>query len=345
MSDSSTFQRHQRLLSRLSAEGNGLTVEELAAATGVCIKTIRRDLTLFLDNGIPLKQAIGPRGRKTWRVVGTYGDSAFQVPFDEATAMYLGLKLLQPWKGTLLGEAGHRLWRKLRRTFDKSVREYLDRIPGLLHVVAARDGRYAARSNLLDDLMRATEVQRVVRLTYQSQRSTEAVTYEVQPLSFLDYRHSIYLVAFAPHHGEVRHYKLDRMDAVEVTDATFVRPADFHPESHLSGSFGVFKGRSSKPVSIRIRFDREVARYVREKQWHSTQRLLENADGSLIAEFTLTALEEVAAWVLSFGSKAEILEPPELREAIAAEVRELAALYQPARTKPQRSRAGRSKAR
>lgn len=335
MSEPSTFLRHQILLSRLSANESGETVEKLAAATGVCVKTIRRDLALFKSNGIPLEQSTGSRGRKTWRVVGTYGDSAFQVPFDEATALYLGLKLLQPWKGTLLGEAGHRLWRKLQRTFDKQVREYLDRVPELLHVVAARDGKYREKAALLDDLLRAAEDRVVVRLTYQSQRATEAVTYDVHPLTFLDYRHSIYLVAFAPHHGEVRHYKLDRVEGAEFTGTKFVRPSDFQPESHLSGSFGVFKGGSSKPVTIRIRFDRDVARYVRERQWHPTQRLSDEPDGSLTAEFRLTALEEIKAWILSFGSKAEILEPAALRTTVAAEINALATRYQ-AQQKPTR---------
>ncbi|MFM9960935.1 MAG: WYL domain-containing protein [Planctomycetaceae bacterium] len=42
--------------------------------------------------------------------------------------------------------------------------------------------------------------------------------------------------------------------------------------------------------------------------------------GSLIAEFQLTATEEIKAWVLSFGAKAEVLEPPSLREEMARDL-------------------------
>jgi predicted DNA-binding transcriptional regulator YafY len=37
--------------------------------------------------------------------------------------------------------------------------------------------------------------------------------------------------------------------------------------------------------------------------------------------------KEVAWWAMSWGSEAEVLEPPELREYVANEVRKMAGLY------------------
>ena len=41
----------------------------------------------------------------------------------------------------------------------------------------------------------------------------------------------------------------------------------------------------------------------------------------------LSALEDIARWILGFGGQAEALEPAELREMVAAQLREAAALY------------------
>ena len=157
----------------------------------------------------------------------------------------------------------------------------------------------------------------------------------------MQYRSSIYMAAFAPHHGGVRHYKLDRVEAAEILNEKFARPSEFDLASHLSGSFGIFRGRDSEPITIRIRFEHDVARYVREKQWHSSQVLTDQPDGSLIAEFELSTTEEIKAWSLSFGSKAEVLEPESLRAEIATELQALARRY--AVTKPAPKRKPRAK--
>ena len=48
--------------------------------------------------------------------------------------------------------------------------------------------------------------------------------------------------AFAPEHDQVRHYKVDRIEAVEVSSFIFQRPRDFDVADHLAGSFGIYGG-------------------------------------------------------------------------------------------------------
>jgi hypothetical protein len=43
-------------------------------------------------------------------------------------------------------------------------------------------------------------------------------------------------------------------------------------------------------------------RYVQESNWHASQQLTPQNDGSLIAEFQLSGIEEIKSWVLSFVS-------------------------------------------
>ena len=68
----------------------------------------------------------------------------------------------------------------------------------------------------------------------------------------------------------------------------------------------------------------------------SAQRLSDQPDGSLIAEFELTATEEIKAWTLSFGSKAEVLEPASLRAEIAAELQHSIGRYAVSKSPPKR---------
>ena len=102
-----------------------------------------------------------------------------------------------------------------------------------------------------------------------------------------------------------------------MEDFRFTRPDDFDLHEHLAKSFGVFHGDGN--VHVRIRFAPTVARYVQESNWHPSQEITPQEDGSLLAEFDLDGTEEIKRWVLSFGRYAEVLEPEVLREGIVLE--------------------------
>ena len=49
--------------------------------------------------------------------------------------------------------------------------------------------------------------------------------------------------------------------------------------------------------------------------------------GSLLLEIGYTNEDVAAAWLLGFGAKAEVLEPPALRARMASEAQALCAVY------------------
>jgi predicted DNA-binding transcriptional regulator YafY len=157
-----------------------------------------------------------------------------------------------------------------------------------------------------------------VFITYQSQQATEPVTYDVYPYGFIYHRGSLYLAGWAPEHGQVRHWKVDRIEAAELTPVHFQRPEEFNLQEHLAKSFGIFHGDGD--IRVKIRFSPKVARYIREKTWHESQKLTPQPDSSLLAEFRLGSTEEIKSWALSFGKEAEVMEPTSLREVMAEEL-------------------------
>jgi predicted DNA-binding transcriptional regulator YafY len=63
-----------------------------------------------------------------------------------------------------------------------------------------------------------------------------------------------------------------------------------------------------------------VAGYIKEKIWHESQEIHEQEDGSIIFEAEVAGTKEIKFWVMSWGSKAEVLEPESLREDIRSEM-------------------------
>ena len=86
------------------------------------------------------------------------------------------------------------------------------------------DENGSTKAELIDQLLVAIEDSRAVFITYQSERATEAVSYDVHPYGLIEHRGSLYLVGFSPSHDNVRIWKLDRMQDVDVTRVPFQRP-------------------------------------------------------------------------------------------------------------------------
>jgi proteasome accessory factor B len=334
MRDDHAFVRQWNLIRSLSGSHGGQSVQELVSEMGVSEKTVRRDLDLLRRAGLPLEEAVGDFGRKRWRIRGVLLGGSLAFTFEEALALYLGRRFLDPLAGTVFFQAAQQAFRKIRSVLGRDALAYLERLADRFHYRLVGASDYSKKADLLDDLLVAIEDSKQSIITYQSQRATEPVEYEVHPYGLAFHRGSLYLVAWSRRHDQVRHFKLDRVAEVEITNFPFERPKDFDLSRHLAGSFGIYHGDGD--LVARVRFRPAVARYVLEGRWHASQKLTREPDGSVLGEFRLSSTTELKAWVLSFGANAVVLEPDSLRREIAEELRKCLAAY-PAPTPRSRS--------
>jgi proteasome accessory factor B len=313
------------LLRTLSARRDGIGVQALAQELQVNERTVRRDLEALQAAGFPLAETVEAFGRKKWRLDQARTQPALGFAFDEAVALYLGRRLLDPLAGTVFWEAAQRAFRKIRTMLSPGALKYLDRFAPLFHQTQVGASDYSKKGELIDQLVMAMEERRITHITYQSLQATEAVTYDVYPLGMVSHGQSLYLVGWAPRRERLQHWKVDRIEDVEVTPLQFQQPEGFDLRQHLAKSFGIFHDGGA--VHVKIRFSPTVARYVQEGRWHETQRLTRQPDGSLLAEFDLCATEEIKHWLLSFGQHAVVIEPVSLAEEMRDEIEKMSRTY------------------
>lgn len=310
------FPRQWNLSRLLCNEPHGLTVLELSAALGVTDRTIKRDLAVLRAVEIPLVESTGPHGTKRYRVEIDQSRMP-HLNFEEVAALWLGRRFLDPLAGTGLWRAALQAFKKLEQIFPRSARDYLNKMATSIHQTAIGSSDYSQRSEWIDQLLFAIDERRVTTIEYHSLKTDAPRSIVIEPLGLIYHEGVLYLVAMSKEHGEIRHYKLDRLTGVDPSAERFVPPEAFELKQHLSGTLGVYAANSDEQVrTVRIRFAPEAARYIREHSWHESQQLDSQADGSLICSLELASLREVESWILSFGPRAEALEPPELRDAV-----------------------------
>jgi predicted DNA-binding transcriptional regulator YafY len=253
MADQATLLRHWVLLRTLGQSGQGVAVRDLAREHEVNEKTIRRDLGTLRGVGFPVESTSGPHGLKRWRLARPSGvDLKFNL--DEALALYLGCRLLDPFVGTTIGDSAARAFQKLRGFLPHSAVEYVSRLSRTWHATSQGAAGYAGQSDLLDRLLLAVSERRQCVMTYRSARSTEPVEHAIHPYGIVQHKGSLYVVAWSEDHKEVRTFKLNRIGELEVSGIPFRQPEDFSLSEYLAGSFGVFHGKGQ--VRVRVRFSK-----------------------------------------------------------------------------------------
>lgn len=303
------------LLQILSGPNAERTLKELSEELGVDQKTVRRDITHLQEVGLPIQHATGPRGRKTWSCQSDQMVEGLSFTFEEAAALYLGRRLLEPMAGTVFFDAADAAFRKIRTVLTTETQRYLGQLAAFFHQTGTGFSNYQQRGELIDTLMIAIEDRQTTKLLYFSMNSDAPREVVLHPYGLVYHRGSLYLIAFVPEYDELRHYKIERIHDIELDAQRFEKPVEFTLQEHLNSAFGIFQSNGDQHL-IRVRFTADVARYVQEHYWHSTQTLTPQADGTLLFELQISALEEFKSWVLSFGAKAIVEEPEELREMV-----------------------------
>lgn len=327
MAASSSLLRQWQILTLLSAAGGQATVRQLVERSGVCDKTIRRDLDLLKEVGFPLVEVVAERGRKHWQLADGAGVVQLRFTLEEAAALYLGRQFLEPLAGTYFFDGARSAFSKIRVTLGDTALKHLEKLAAAFYCHSHGWSDYSQQGELIDDLQRAIEDRRLTVVTYQSLRSTEPVTlYDLHPYGLAWHKHALYLIAWSCDHGAIRTFKVDRIVSAQTQRLQFQRPADFDLARHLAHSFGIFQS-AAPPRRTRVRFAPAVARILEEKRFHPSQQLVTEPTGHLLATYQLNTFEEFQSFLLSFGPLAEVLEPLELRENVIAALRESLSNY------------------
>jgi len=325
MRDENCLRRQWSLLRVLTSRHLGLSLRQMADEMDVTERTIRRDLDVFRSVGFSLEEVVGEFGRKTWTIRAGRDQPSLAFTYDEGIALYMGRRMLEPLAGTSFGEAAENAFRKIRAVLRPGALDYLGRFSVMFHETGVGHRDYASKSELIHALRSAAEDGREARLLYRAASDANAIYRDVHPYGVVYHRGALYLVALDAAQERVKHYKIDRVEDVEVLSRRFARPEGFDLAAHMASAFGVY--RDGEPIAVVVRFVPCVARYVQEAKRHESQRVSPQVDGSVLATFIVSGTEEIKRWILGFGAKAEVLGPEGLRREVVEELRAMLSAY------------------
>ena len=300
----------------LQARGR-VTAAELADELEVSVKTARRDLEALAIAGIPVYSQAGKGGG--WQLLGGARTDLSGLTAAEARTLFL---VAGP-SSSATPEVKAAL-RKLVRALPETFRADAEAAASAVVLDPATwDGAVARRPVHLDALQQAVVDGVQVRLGYVGRDRRESDRM-VHPLGLVSKGTAWYLVAGTD--AGRRTFRLNRVRSVEVTDQPANRPPGFDLAEEWKT---IVESLDEQRAPVRV-----VARASQDAIWLLRsmfgKRLTvgePDAAGWHDVEMRGHHVEAIAGEIAGLGDRVEVLEPPEVRQRLAALGAELAATY------------------
>ncbi len=161
---------------------------------------------------------------------------------------------------------------------------------------------------------------------FAQQWRKDGAFYTVSPWSMLWDDENYYLVAYDAEAGIIKHYRMDKMAHIEITN----QPREGRPifeeldmASYTKRTFGMFGGEES---TVKLRFSNRLIGVVVDRFGSDSMIQLSGS-----SHFTITIKAVISpqflSWLLGFGAEVEVLEPTSLISEIKKNLTAISQLY------------------
>jgi predicted DNA-binding transcriptional regulator YafY len=240
---------------------------------------------------------------------------------SEAFALILAVRQLSASGDYLLTYEAVEGIKKIVASAHPALRDFLQNV---LDEVVLREG-FGCDAAILESIRQACAVHEHVVIAYHHYEQDSIVPHEIDPYQLFFKRRALYLDAYDKSARALRVFRVNRIKKVEPMGIRSVMVSDYSFATRFQDTFSTFVGQGV--TTVKIRFTKRIAPYIQESLWHWSQQITPLPEGSILYEVHVGYPKEVAWWAMSWGSEAEVLEPPELRAYVAEEVRKMGGLY------------------
>ena len=293
----------------------------LAEKFEISTKTAQRDIDFMRDRLLcPLDYDSSQRGY-------CYDDETFSLPMvylssEELSALLIARKMLQDTSG---GSIGH----EISSVVDKITNILKKRSVVTDHIDDAFSFQLIEYSPAPEIVFKAVLEgclkKRRLSFTYSSPAAEEKSERTVEPYHLFNYMGTWHIIGYCHLRKEIRDFALSRISEAKVLAESFEIPAEFDFKKYFLSTFGLYKGKSTKEVTLR--FTPEKSKWIKDQIWHKDQKVNHLKDGSLELKFPVSDFSEIKREILKHGDEVEVMRPKELRDLIKAEAEKIAKIY------------------
>ncbi len=282
-----------------------LSGQQLADTMEVSLRTVQRYVARLQDLGIPVASVRGPGG--FYQLEPGFRLPPLMFGTEEAFALALGLDALSQLGLADLAPAAAGVQAKLARVLPVAVRERVEALRAALELSEPR-WTVATPPATLMTLASAVHGRQRAELEYHKGLG-DSSTRTVEPLGIAQQDGKWFLAAYCLLRQDLRLFRVDRVQHVQVLPETFVPPEGFDLSAFIAETLPFAPGPWRVDVWLSQPPD-HVRRYLPR-----ARAILTGEHGGTRLRCGVSNLEDFAVLLLHLGGRLEVTSPPELAQA------------------------------
>jgi predicted DNA-binding transcriptional regulator YafY len=232
-------------------------------------------------------------------------------------------KVLEQYKNTPYAKYFKNFYEKISNLFDRKITVDVKDIDRILsfHVGPARK----VDEKIMQTVERALRECIRANMIYLTGYTGAVSERKIDIYHLKNHLGDWYVIGHDYKRNKIKIFAVSRIKEISLTNQRFEVPESFDINKYFEDSFGIFE--SNKIYNVKLKIMNESARYISEKQWHKSQKITNQKDGSILVEYKINNLTDMFFWVLSLGRDCEVLQPKEFREEVKRELKEAGKNY------------------
>ena len=287
-------------------------------------KSIYRDLETLEEYGLDIQKR-----KQGARVEYAVGQRQFELP---------ELKLLVDAIQSSRFITRRKSDQLIRKVAGLASRFQADRLRRSVYVANRVKAENESIYYLVDELHTAMEQDRQITFQYQEwafsgegntvvkRLRREGAVYEVSPWQLIWSEDNYYLVGFDKRTQDVRHYRVDKMRNIDLSDQKregYTRFERFDPALYVGRFFGMFGGQREK---VTLRMENSLLGVVMDRFGEEVS-LRRDGEDHFLARIEAEVSPQFLAWVFGLGDKVCIVSPQPVAQAFCRQTQEILRLY------------------
>lgn len=292
---------------------------EIAERFNISQRTVYRDVKALQEAGVP----IGAEAGTGYYIVEGYHLPPVMFSKEEAAALLTGEKLMEQFSDHSNRKQFSLAMEKIRSVLRGSEKDYLESLDENIAVLRYQPLDAEAEqfpNRFLTDIQQALGMNQVISMEYFSLQEEVPTRREVEPVGIFHGSHNWHLIAFCRLRQGYRDFRIDRIRKLSLL------PATYQKGKHLSLHDYLEQQRSRHQEAtylIKIAIDNKVVKYLRQQKYYFGLMEEKVKGDKTELTFLQSSLNYFSRWLIMFGNCVEVLEPQELKTAVAKLVEEL----------------------
>ncbi|WP_027672852.1 helix-turn-helix transcriptional regulator [Rheinheimera baltica] len=300
------------LLELLQSHGR-LSGTELASRLGVDKRTVRRYIQVLEGLGIPVTTEQGCDGG--YMLVAGFKLPPMMFTNDETLALSLGLLAAKNLRLADTAAAISSIQAKLERVMPARLKSRARAIADTINIMLPEVAPDTPQQQL-EPLLVAVEQQRSVAICYAAYQQPPVMR-QVDPYGLLFRSGHWYVSGYCHLRMELRTFRLDRLQHINILETTFTRPENFNSAEHFRHSLNAMPGNLD--VQVLLHTDKNTA----AQAMGSTASMLKPQPEGLLLSTRTDSCHCLALWLSQLPFDFSVITPPELKQALNLQAKRL----------------------